>query len=144
MASTKMVLAFLKEKGINKENTNLKKVFHNDLHTGLGPFGHDTLLTTSDDMSEKVIAVLGEGESASFLGSDIGKWHVEAFKVEDGEAQGTAYESGGNIMDGLHCQLGPEGCDWTCLTQEFGTKKAIEVLRILRAENAMHHLTPGE
>lgn len=158
MQSHRHVVAWLREHGICKESPTLKFVIHNDLHTGLGPHGHDSVLTVDETMKAKVVRVLGGerggvevgvGQCACLgSGSRVGAWHVENMGADgkgqvDGRANGTAYEASGNIMDGLRHMLCPtEGCDWTTLSQEFGTVGNVAVLKTLRAENALNRVQP--
>ena len=62
------MLDFLEEQGIRKNlplwqvSTRLRRVIHNDLHTGLGPHGHDTVLVPNEPTKEAVSQLLGGAE----------------------------------------------------------------------------------
>jgi hypothetical protein len=93
-----------------------------DFHTGLGPFGVDSLLISGDD-SEAALARL-----RSHYGQTV--------QANDPDA-GVAYEIRGGMMNGVISRY-PE-IDWTAITQEFGTYKMVKILSALRAENRMTH-----
>ena len=151
--TTRIVLDFLEEQGISKRlaTTRLRRVIHNDLHTGLGPHGHDTVLVPNEPTKEAVSQLLGGAEvrvggcccAHHQLGGD--GWSIENFgpdgeNQEAGEAKGTSYVTSGSMLDGLKEQLAPKGCTWTGLNQEFGTAGNITAIKVLRAENALHQV----
>ena len=89
-----------------------------DLHTGLGPSGHDTLLV-SEGMSK---------EDFNHLDS-LFPGHVESLDPN----AGVSYKIVGDLHQGLVDRY--EKIKWTALTQEFGTFKPIQVLQASRTEN---------
>lgn len=100
---------------------NLKQVSHVwaiDLHTGLGPSGHDTLLVSPDTSQSKLDTL-----SVLFPG------HVESL---DSNA-GVGYQIVGDFHQGLEGRY--EDINWTSITQEFGTFSPIKVIRASRSEN---------
>ena len=96
----------------------VKRVFAVDLHTGLGPSGHDTLLLSADESADKV----------EYL-TNLFPGHVEPLLSNEG----VGYEIKGDLHQGLGSYF--SSIDWTCFTQEFGTFKPVRVLRASRAEN---------
>lgn len=143
---TRIVLDFLREQLVAAQ---LRRVIHNDLHTGLGPHGHDTVLVPDEQSKEAVSQLLGAVDARiggccctqHQLGGN--GWSIENFGPDgdnqDGrEAKGTSYVSSGSMLDGLKEQLNPNGCNWTGMNQEFGTAGNITALKVLRAENALH------
>jgi len=159
MQSTRIVTAFLTEIGLSRESTSLKFVVHNDLHSGLGPHGHDSVLTVNSAMEARVESLLGDAASGGVRvggcsccgnGRGLGTFHTENIGPDgeqqsaDGEAKGTAYVASGNIMDGLKARLCPvgNGCEWIPFSEEFGTLGNVKVLKILRAENALNNVQP--
>ena len=123
--TTRIVLDFLEEQGISKRlvTTRLRRVIHNDLHTGLGQHGHDTVLVPNESTKEAVSQLLGGAEvrvggcccAHHQLGGD--GWSIENFgpdgeNQEAGEAKGTSYVTSGSMLDGLKEQLAPKGCTW--------------------------------
>lgn len=89
-----------------------------DLHTGLGPSGHDTLLV-SPGMTEVDFSHLDK----LFPG------HVEGLDPN----AGVGYQIIGDLHQGLEGRYSDK--KWTCVTQEFGTFKPLDVLIATRAEN---------
>jgi hypothetical protein len=102
-----------------KQNlTSCQRVFAIDVHTGLGPFGEDTLLVRSEDFEFQ----------RSVYGSRV---------ALSEPAHGPAYRIRGGHHD-LLCNALPN-TEVRFLTQEFGTYHAIKVLDALRQENRLHH-----
>tara|TARA_A100001037_G_scaffold148975_1_gene134588 strand:- start:3579 stop:4682 length:1104 start_codon:yes stop_codon:yes gene_type:complete len=91
-----------------------------DFHTGLGPFGIDSLLISGDDSPEKMATLTAH--------------YGPTVQPNDPDA-GVAYKIRGGMMDGVISRW--PSISWTAITQEFGTFKPIKVLRALRAENRM-------
>ncbi len=89
-----------------------------DLHTGLGPSGHDTLLVSAKTDADKI-----ERLENLFPG------HIESLDAN----AGVGYEIVGDLHQGLEDRF--DHIQWTSVTQEFGTFKPIRVLKASRAEN---------
>jgi len=96
----------------------IKRIWAIDLHTGLGPSGHDTLLvsTNMDEHQRTHLEKLFPG-------------HVEPLDSNSG----VGYRIVGDLHQGLQDRYGH--ANWTALTQEFGTFKPIDVIMASRAEN---------
>jgi hypothetical protein len=93
-----------------------------DLHTGLGKFGHDTLLVNQGMKEEKIAGMRTRyGKRVTPLDAD----------------KGVAYRTRGDLHQGLMARW--PNIDWTCITQEFGTYKPFKVLNSLRKENSWTH-----
>ena len=107
---------------LSKVLPNVKRAVWLDFHTGLGPFGEDSLLVSNE---------LGD-EAFSSLTNRYGS----AIQPLDPEA-GVAYRIRGGMLEGVSARF-PE-IDWTLITQEFGTYKPVKILKTLRAENRMTH-----
>jgi hypothetical protein len=59
-ATTRILTDFLEEKGISRSSSSaIRRVIHNDLHTGLGPHGHDTVLVPNERVRLDVAQLLG-------------------------------------------------------------------------------------
>ena len=103
---------------LDKKLEGVSKIWAIDLHTGLGPSGHDTLLV-----------------SAGMNKTDFDKLevmfprHVESLDPN----QGVGYEIVGDLHQGLEDRY--SHIDWTSITQEFGTFKPVQVIRASRSEN---------
>jgi len=101
-----------------KENVvDIEQMVVVDIHTGLGPFGYDSLLVPHD-----------ADEEDEFYTQYLDD-HVEFIH----DASGTAYIAKGNF-DSYFKKLYPNSHVRT-LTQEFGTIKPTLVLKALREEN---------
>ena len=96
----------------------VERIWAVDLHTGLGPSGHDTLLVSAG-MGPEDFAHL----DVLFPG------HIESLDPN----AGVGYEIVGDLHQGLEDRYGH--IKWTSLTQEFGTFKPVKVLQASRAEN---------
>ena len=93
-----------------------------DFHTGLGPFGVDSLLISGDDSEAELTRL---------------KTHYgDTVQPNDPDA-GVAYRIRGGMMNGVSSKW--QDIDWTLITQEFGTVKPLQVIKSLRAENRMTH-----
>ena len=94
-----------------------------DLHTGLGPFGVDTLLALADNEGDPRFRTLQEtyGDRVSSMDPD----------------RGPAYRVKGSY-DAMYPRVLP-GAEVHVVGQEFGTYRAVTVVKALRAENRWHH-----
>ena len=98
-----------------------RAVFAIDVHTGLGPFGEDTVLV-SESQYGRLRPLLGD--------------RVEAFSTESANV---AYVIRGGHHEGIVRLLDAAHVDF--VGQEFGTYSQIRVLAALRKENYAHHHT---
>ena len=103
---------------LDKNLKGVEEIWAIDLHTGLGPSGHDTLLV-STEMDETLVNKL----------HDLFPGHVESLDADSG----VGYKIVGDLHQGLKDRY--DHIKWTSLTQEFGTFKPLEVLKANRAEN---------
>ncbi len=103
---------------LDKNLEGVSKVWAIDLHTGLGPSGHDTLLISAGTSQEGF-----DHLKSLFPG------HVESLDPN----AGVGYEILGDLHQGLEDRF--DSIEWTSITQEFGTFKPVEVLKASRAEN---------
>ena len=97
---------------------DIRKIWAIDLHTGLGPSGHDTLLVSA-----------GMSESKYLHLEDLFPGHVESLDPK----AGVGYQIVGDLHQGLEDRYNK--IEWTSITQEFGTFKPLQVLMASRAEN---------
>jgi len=95
--------------------THAKQVVWIDFHTGLGPFGIDSLL-------------VAEGTNEEALKARYGG-RIQPLDP----AKGVAYKIRGGIQAGIESRF--PNIEWTSITQEFGTIKPIPLLKLARAEN---------
>tara|TARA_B100001778_G_scaffold41461_1_gene29802 strand:+ start:109 stop:705 length:597 start_codon:yes stop_codon:yes gene_type:complete len=109
----KLLLDWLDEK-----LEGISNIWAIDLHTGLGPSGHDTLLISAGTSDEKL----------DYL-QKLFPGHVESLDPN----AGVGYEILGDLHQGLEDRY--DSIEWTSVTQEFGTFKPTEVLKASRAEN---------
>ena len=103
---------------LDKKLQNTKEIWAIDLHTGLGPSGHDTLLVSAKMSAEKRDHL-----------RELFPGHVESLDPNDGDG----YEIVGDLHQGLEDRY--SNLKWTSITQEFGTFKPVDVLKASRAEN---------
>lgn len=98
-----------------------------DIHTGLGPFGVDTLLVHATNEGSRTYQTMQRvfGDRVAPLDPD----RSVAYRVSG------AYEE-------MYPRLLPK-TDVYAVSQEFGTYSSVEVLRLLRAENRWHHYGGG-
>ena len=96
-----------------------EKVFAIDIHTGLGPFGEDTILV-SESRHDRLRRLLGD--------------RVEALSAAE---ENVAYPIRGGHHEGVERIL--NGVDVDFVGQEFGTYGQVHVLGALRTENYFHH-----
>jgi hypothetical protein len=94
-----------------------------DVHTGLGPFGIDTLLVAADQASPMLAEM-----RACFAGARVSPLDPE---------RGPAYRIKGTYQSWFRTLL--PGATLFLVGQEFGTYGPVRVLRALRAENRSHH-----
>ncbi len=102
----------------------VEKVFAIDVHTGLGPFGEDTVLV-SQGSYDRLRTLLGE--------------RVQAFSSDEGNV---AYEIRGGHHSGVETLL--DGVEVDFVGQEFGTYGQVRVLGALRKENYVHQHGDGD
>ena len=105
---------------LDKILPHVKQVTWLDFHTGLGPFGVDSLFVSGDDSPEAIARL------SAHYGETIQSFGPES-KI--------AYDIRGGMMDGVMARWAE--IEWTSITQEFGTVKPVKVLQALRAENRM-------
>ena len=98
-----------------------------DVHTGLGPFGDDTLLVNASDDGGARFARM-----RAVFGDRVAPLDPE---------RGPAYRVRGSY-DTMFARVLPT-TDVCAVAQEFGTYRAVRVLRALRAENRWHHYGAG-
>ena len=103
---------------LDKKLQNTREIWAIDLHTGLGPSGHDTLLVSAKMSAEKRDHL-----------RELFPGHVESLDPNDG----VGYEIVGDLHQGLEDRY--SNLKWTSITQEFGTFKPVDVLKASRAEN---------
>ena len=98
-----------------------------DVHTGLGPFGVDTLLALGDDEGDPRYRTMRETYGARVSSMD--------------PERGPAYRVKGSY-DTMYPRVLP-GAELHFVGQEFGTYSAVKVVKALRAENRWHHYGDG-
>ena len=98
-----------------------------DVHTGLGPFGVETLLVNAADEGDPLFAQMRET-----LGERVSSMDPK---------RGPAYRVRGSY-DTLFPRVLPQA-DVFVVAQEFGTYRAVQVVKALRAENRWHHYGAG-
>jgi len=99
-----------------------KKIFHIDLHTGLGPYGSVKLLLNEADNYRK-----------QFYTDLFGAKQVEAMEADNGTAYKVAGHFGGWIQNRFSTR------DYFFVGAEYGTYNIVRVLQAVRAENRAHH-----
>jgi hypothetical protein len=98
-----------------------------DVHTGLGPFGIDTLLVHAADEGDPLFVTMQET-----FGQRVASMDPE---------RGPAYRVKG-AYDTVYPRELPTA-DAYFVAQEFGTYNVVQVVRALRAENRWHHYGDG-
>lgn len=98
-----------------------ERVFVIDVHTGLGPWGQDSLLTHYPPGSERVERL------SQRWGRRVHAW----------SPSGVAYKIRGGFLETLERELAP--ADVTTICQEFGAYRPLQTLYALREENRLHH-----
>lgn len=146
--SHRLVCAFVEKLASSRaKGHDLRRLAHIDVHTGLGPYGYDTLLVHDRDTVEGAPARIGA--ACAMLGGDgtregaskVG--HLEISR--DAASGGTAYAMYGTFVealtrvyrDALERRGLRIGTAAACVTQEFGTVSNLKVLAALRAEGAL-------
>ena len=94
-----------------------------DVHSGLGPYGIDSLLV--------------DYPAASDRGQVLGRMFGDQMKFDHGS--GVAYRVKGSYLEALERTL-PQA-EWCSLTQEYGTYGVLRMLKSLRDENRYHHFS---
>jgi hypothetical protein len=110
---------------LKTSSTTIEKVVHVDVHTGLGDFGLDTLLSNAP-LPRLTAAFPGSAYSST----------------ADPATIGISYEARGDFpIDGTSTCLTPARAfpKSLFLTQEFGTISGLSVVAALVAENALHN-----
>lgn len=96
-----------------------------DVHSGLGEFGVDTLLTL-EPANDRMISIFGDKIARHHQGDTVG------------------YQPTGMLIEALRntiCRVTNCALDKiTAIGQEFGTVSAYKVLTALRDENTLHHI----
>lgn len=91
----KAVFTFLKSEGVSETNAQLASFMHVDLHTGVGPYKHDSLLAENCFLPQLARIFGGKGDLKSDWHMDgIGTW-VERFKGDGGGAAASGGEARG-------------------------------------------------
>jgi hypothetical protein len=153
----KRVFEMLESEGISKSSPSLAAMFHVDIHTGVGPFKHDSLLAENAFLPELEEMLGSRGELKSDWHLDgIGDWvkyppslvndyhNGESKDTDEEDVQikvsgtkeakdGVAYEAKGHIGGGLFYKSVPERVQakgrFVSVTQEFGTIKGTKIFR---------------
>ena len=108
---------------VTKRLAGVERLVVIDVHTGLGPFGVDTLFVHAADEGSPLYGTMQKvfGDRVAPLDPD---------------------RSVGYRIKGAYDTMYPRALPKTdvyFLSQEFGTYSAVEVVRLLRAENRWHH-----
>ena len=107
-------------KHLSTSLSDIRRCISIDVHTGLGPFGVDTLLVDAETDPETFEDLrFRYGDTVASLDPDAG----------------VAYRIRGGMQAGFSAHF-PD-IDWTLITQEFGTVSPLRVIKALRAENRM-------
>ena len=106
---------------------NVKRLVAVDVHTGLGPFGMDTLLVHGADEGDPFFATMRRT-----FGDRVASMDPE---------RGPAYRVKG-AYDTMYQRTLPTA-DVYFVNQEFGTSNVVQVVKALRAENRWHHYGGG-
>ena len=102
---------------------NVQRVIHLDLHTGLGRYGHYQLLLEDSPCTSEFVYF------TRVFGAQV---------VKSDHASSVTHYSAHGILSNLTRHAFPNALTLTA-TLEFGTLKPVTILRILRAENRVHH-----
>ncbi|KAI3648666.1 hypothetical protein MP228_006520 [Amoeboaphelidium protococcarum] len=100
---------------------NVKCVFLFDIHTGLGPWNHDTLFVPENVQTEAHIQLYGKDRVT--LTGVVGN---------------SSYDPQGVLWNLFDEELTKDLDQFHAVTQEFGSYNGVRVLQALRAENAYH------
>mmetsp|Transcript_19885 Transcript_19885/g.39811 ORF Transcript_19885/g.39811 Transcript_19885/m.39811 type:complete len:409 (-) Transcript_19885:2220-3446(-) len=115
---------------------NVRQLTFLDVHSGLGPLGKDTLLTSTDKATVERIFHPPSQEHPPY---DVQGMHDSAGK--GGAADG--YELTRGISDACYPKIFPSA-EVMSVTQEFGTLPGTLVLKAMRDENMAFHHAPDE
>lgn len=102
--------------------SNCEQLLLIDIHTGLGEYGEDMLLTSDPEDSPSV------NRLTQFLGERVTPYR---------EGSG-AYRARGELLGAVR-RLTPAAARSDAVTQEFGTYRSLFTLAALRDENRWHH-----
>jgi len=146
--SHRLLAQFMRRLG-ERRVAPLRRVVHVDVHTGLGPWGKDTLLAIDRDADPSAVSRVSDArdalhERAPSRSGERSSPRACDFALEvsaDSRAGGTAYALYGTLVEGLvqvlHAAAGARVERAACIVQEFGTEHALAVLEALRAERAL-------
>lgn len=101
-----------------------RRIVSIDVHSGLGPYGVDSLLIQYPAASER--------------GQVLRRQFGEQAKLDHGTE--VAYRINGGFLEHLE-QVLPDA-QWYAMTQEYGTFGVLKVLKALRDENRYHQYSP--
>ena len=119
----KAVFSFLRKEGVSETNSNMEAFMHVDLHTGVGPYKHDSLLAENcflpqlerifggkGDLKSKCWHLDGIGDWVQRYDEDVGSREAKAVELLEEEPKakdGVAYTAKGHIGGGLFYETGP-------------------------------------
>ena len=134
-----LLIKCLKEQSTNIFGVDLCKMAEKltivDVHTGLGRYGEDTLLTDQTSHGEKLRKLIPSyAQQNRILDFDTEGYWKEMYK----DAVGNVTSSHG------YSSLFGNSKDSLCVVEEFGTVDPVLVFKALRAENMAYHYSQGE
>eukprot|EP00946_MAST-07B_sp_MAST-7B-sp1_P002326 g2326.t1 len=119
----KAVFSFLRKEGVSETNSNMEAFMHVDLHTGVGPYKHDSLLAENcflpqlerifggkGDLKSKCWHLDGIGDWVQRYDEDVGGSEAKAVELLEEEPKGkdgVAYSAKGHIGGGLFYETAP-------------------------------------
>ena len=103
---------------------SVRRIVSIDVHSGLGPYGVDSLLVHYPQTSDR--------------GQVLDDRFGDQVKFDHGTE--VAYRVSGGFLEQLERTM-PEAT-WYTITQEYGTYGVLKVLKTLRDENRYHHYSP--
>jgi hypothetical protein len=106
-----------------RKNLHARELFVIEIHSGLGPFAYDTLLSPLNH-TDAHVKELEDRLQHSLSTSD--------------PALSVAFDTAGDLMHGLPPLLPSGKTNW--ILQEFGTAPILEVLKAFRNENMYYHM----
>jgi len=130
-----------------QRTTALARAAHVDVHTALGPHGHDSLLVLDPtgqpghvvDLGSTCAALGGDGTAEGLERIRGAGFHVEVMR--DSKQGGTAYTVYGAMFESVLIVLSQTTAGGigkaAAVVQEFGTVPPLQTLQALRAEGAM-------